>query len=179
MKESTQRHAREGTAHGGEKMPLTELPFRLPGRIFRSPMPYGGYDPEGKIFPEFKEKNISVIVLLSDDEECLRKTGRDLRTLYKNEGFDVIYLPIPDFDVVSLRDLKQAVLETIGQARAGRNIVVHCYAGIGRTGLFAALLAREILGISGAASIEWVRSYLPGAVETQDQRDIILSDKQS
>jgi protein-tyrosine phosphatase len=130
-------------------MALTELPFQLPGRIFRSPMPFGGYDPEGKVLSEFKEKGISVIVLLSDDEECLRKTGRNLRTLYENEGFDVIYLPIPDFGVLSIEDLKQAVLETIQQARAGRNVVVHCYAGIGRTGLFVSFLARRSLEYRG------------------------------
>jgi protein-tyrosine phosphatase len=161
---------------GVEKMLLTELPFQLPGRIFRSPMPFGGYDPEGKVLPKFKEKNISVIVLLSDDEECLRKTGRNLRGLYEAEGFDVIYLPIPDFGVLSIEDLKRAVLETIRQARAGRNIVVHCYAGIGRTGLFVSFLAKEIFGISGMDSIEWVRNYIPGAVETHEQRELILSD---
>jgi len=160
-------------------MPLTELPFQLPGRIFRSPMPFGGYDPEGKGLSEFKEKSISVIALLSDDEECLRKTGRNLRTLYENEGFDVIYLPIPDFGVLSIEDLKQAVLETIEQARARRNIVVHCYAGIGRTGLFVSFLAKEIFGISGKDSIEWVRNRIPGAVETSEQRELILSEDRS
>jgi len=157
-------------------MALTELPFQLPGRIFRSPMPFGAYDPEGNGVSEFKEQGISLIVLLSDDEECFRKTGRNLRTLYRNEGFDVIYLPIPDFGVLSLEDLKQAVFETIRQARAGRNIAVHCYAGIGRTGLFVSFLAKEIFGISGADSIEWVRNHIPGAVETHEQRELILSD---
>jgi protein-tyrosine phosphatase len=139
-------------------------------------MPFGGYDPEGKVLPEFKEKNISVIVLLSDDEECLRKTGRNLRDLYETEGFDVIYLPIPDFGVLSIEDLKGAVLETIRQARAGRNIAVHCHAGIGRTGLFVSFLAKETFGMSGMDSIEWVRNYIPGAVETHEQRELILSD---
>jgi protein-tyrosine phosphatase len=139
-------------------------------------MPFGGYDPEGRVLSEFKEKNISVIVLLSDDEECLRKTGRNLRDLYKAEGFEVIYLPIPDFGVLSIEDLQRAVLGTIQQARAGRNIVVHCYAGIGRTGLFVSFLAKEVFGISGMDAIEWVRNYIPGAVETHDQRELILSD---
>ena len=69
------------------EMSLTELPFGLAGDIFRSPMPFGTYDPLGEVLKEYKEKNVSVIVLLADDEECLEKAGRDLQRLYKEEDF--------------------------------------------------------------------------------------------
>ena len=46
-------------------MPLTELPFGLPGRIFRSPMPFGPYDPHGEVYDRFCEEQIAVIVLLA------------------------------------------------------------------------------------------------------------------
>src|SRR4029450_2466783 len=32
------------TKTGATSVPLTELPFGFPGRIFRSPMPFGPYD---------------------------------------------------------------------------------------------------------------------------------------
>ncbi len=50
-------------------MPLTELPFGLPGRVFRSPMPFGLYDPHGEVYDQFREEQIAVIVLLASDEE--------------------------------------------------------------------------------------------------------------
>ena len=34
-------------------MPLTELPFGFPGRIFRSPMPFGPYDLHGEVYDRF------------------------------------------------------------------------------------------------------------------------------
>ena len=56
-------------------MPLTELPFGFPGRIFRSPMPFGPYDLHGEVYDQFCEEQIAVIILLASDEECLHRTG--------------------------------------------------------------------------------------------------------
>ena len=63
-------------------MPLTELPFGFPGRLFRSPMPFGPYDLHGEVYDRFRQEQISVIVLLATEDECLYKTGRNLRALY-------------------------------------------------------------------------------------------------
>ena len=86
-------------------MSLIELPFGLPGRIFRSPMPFGQYDPHGEVYDRFCEEQIGVIVLLASDEECLHKTGCHLRALYLKAGFQVLYLPIRDFCVPAKDDL--------------------------------------------------------------------------
>ena len=155
-------------------MPLTELPFGLPGRLFRSPMPFGPYDLHGEIYDQFREEQIAVIVLLASDDECLHKTGRNLRALYLEEGFQVFYLPIPDFSVPTKDELAQAVQHTISYAQAGHNIVVHCSAGIGRTGLFMATVAKQVLGLSGTEALEWIRHYIPRAVETPEQQRLVL-----
>jgi protein-tyrosine phosphatase len=157
-------------------MLLTELPLELPGRIYGGPMPFGDYDPEGEVLLEFRQKEISVIVLLAEEEECLRKTGRNLQFFYMKKGLQVIYLPTPDFDVPSRRDLESAVRMTISQAQAGRNIVVHCHAGLGRTGLFVAFLAKEVFGLSGEEAFHWVRRYIPGALETDGQKQFVVGD---
>ena len=157
-------------------MSLTELPFRFPGRIFRSPMPFGPYDFHGEVYDRFCEEQIAVIVLLASDEECLYKTGCDLRALYLKEGFQVLYLPIPDFGVPTQDDLEQAVQHTITYAQAGQHIVIHCSGGIGRTGLFTACLAKQCLGLSGAEALQWVRHNIPGAVETPEQQRLVRHD---
>ena len=105
-------------------MSLTELPFGLPGRIFRSPMPFGPYDLHGEAYDQFCEEQIGVIVLLTSDEECLHKTGCNLRALYLKAGFQVLYLPIPGFGVPTTDDLEQAVQQTIAYAQAGHHIVI-------------------------------------------------------
>jgi protein-tyrosine phosphatase len=158
-------------------MPLTELPFGLPGRLFRSPMPFGPYDLPGEVYDQFRQERISVVVLLATEDECLQKTGRNLRELYRQEGFTVLYLPIPDFGVPAKEDLAQAVMETITYAQAGHHIAVHCLAGIGRTGLFIACLAKRVLGLSGSEALQWVRSSLPRAIETAEQQRLVLDDE--
>jgi protein-tyrosine phosphatase len=157
-------------------MYLIELPFGFPGRIFGSPMPFGDFDPEGGAFREFKREKISVIVLLAEEEECFQKTGLNLRAFYSKKGFQVIHLPIPDFSVPSTKDLERTIKAALQHAQAGHNIVIHCHAGIGRTGLFAACLAKAALGLSGEEAIGWIKNYIPGAGETRSQRELILDD---
>jgi len=158
-------------------VPLTELPFGFPGRVFRSPMPFGPYDLHSEVYDRFCEEQIRIIVLLASDEECLQKTGCNLRALYLKGGFQVLYLPIPDFSVPTKDELEQAVQQTIAHARAGHNVVIHCSAGIGRTGLFMAYLAKRCLGLSGAEALQWVRRYIPRAVETPEQQRLVLDDE--
>jgi protein-tyrosine phosphatase len=75
--------------------------------------------------------------------------------LYHKAGFQVLYLPIPDFGVPTKEDLEQAIQQTITYAQAGQHIVIHCSAGIGRTGLFTAYLAKRYLGLSGTEALQW------------------------
>jgi hypothetical protein len=74
--------------------PLIALPLPLPGRIFGSPMPFSSYDPEGEAFLRFKQEKVSLIVLLAEEEEVLRKASRNLKELYVQEGFQVIHIPL-------------------------------------------------------------------------------------
>jgi protein tyrosine phosphatase domain-containing protein 1 len=69
--------------------------------------------------------------------------------------------------------LEAAIQATIEHANAGKNIVVHCYAGLGRTGMLLACLARRLHGMSADQAIDWVRSMLPGAIETLGQLQVI------
>ena len=56
-----------------ESMSLTELPFHLPGRIFRSPMPFSVYDPRGDSLLRFKREKGSLIPQLSEKSGCFFK----------------------------------------------------------------------------------------------------------
>ena len=158
-------------------MPLTELPFGFPGRLFRSPMPFGPYDLPGEVYDQLRQEQIAVVVLLATEDECLHKTGRNLRALYLQEGWTVLYLPILDFGVPTKDDLEQAVHDTIAYAQVGHNIAVHCSAGIGCTGLFMASLAKRVLGLSGEEALQWVRCYIPHAAETAEQQRLVLDDE--
>jgi protein-tyrosine phosphatase len=156
---------------------LTELPYNLPGRVFRSAMPFSSFDRQGNLLEAYRREGISVVVLLVGDGECLEKTGFDLRGIYEKEGYEVIQLPVLDFDSPPNGELKTAVGYALQHVYDGKNLVVHCYAGVGRTGMFLACLARQVFGLGGEQAINWVRNYIPRAVETNEQIQMILEYK--
>jgi len=152
---------------------MTELPFGLKGKIFRSAMPFGTYDPEGEILEEYQVNNVSVVVPLASVEECEEKAKRNLHQLYEKKGFDVIPLPVEDLAAPCKDAMAELIDNVISHAAFGRNVVVHCSAGQGRTGTFMACLAVTLLGLSGEEAIAWTREYIPGAVETPEQEDLV------
>ena len=82
-----------------------------------------------------------------------------------------ITLPTPDFGLPDPAALRAAVGGALAQlaAHPERPMHVGCKAGIGRTGLFLACLARAA-GVEGDA-LDYVRAhYLPHAAETPAQQ---------
>jgi hypothetical protein len=82
-----------------------------------------------------------------------------------------VALPVPDFGVPEPAALKAAVAAVLAQleAQPERPVHVGCRAGVGRTGLFLACLARAA-GVAGDP-LDYVRArYLPHAAETAAQQ---------
>jgi protein-tyrosine phosphatase len=152
---------------------LTRLPFGFPGQIYRSPMPYGVFDPERSVLGLYQKAGVAVVVMLVSDAEAREKTGRDLRRVYTENGMTVIYLPIPDFDIPASDALLSGLDKIQAEAQAGRNVAVHCNAGIGRTGLVIACLARQVFGMPGEQAISWVQQYIEHAVESEIQYSFV------
>ena len=154
-------------------MELTRLPFSFPGDVYRSAMPYSSYDPRGDLVQEYKRKDVALVVMLTSDQESLRVTGYDLRSKYETYGFEVLYLPIPDFSVPEIEELDKAVTDVLNHVRKGDSVAIHCHAGIGRTGMFLACLAKRGMGYSSDEALRWVREFIPGAVEVSEQEQLV------
>lgn len=154
-------------------MTLTELPLGLPGRLFRSPMPFSAFDPEDRALSEFEQHEVRVVVVLAEESECEIHASCDLMQAYAQRGLDVIHLPVPDYHAVSHDKLRTLIDDVLAHLRAGRNVAIHCRAGRGRTGTLAACLAKEVLGLSGNEALEWIRTLVPGSIETVTQEALV------
>ena len=152
---------------------LTEVPFGLPGRIYRSPMPFGAFDPKEWVLSHALQAGVSVVVDLVPDAEALSKTGIELRNLYQQQGLEVIHMPVADFEAPPDGELDSALHAALTKARLGKHILVHCNAGYGRTGIFMACLARLLFGLDGPEAVSWVRQYIPPALENEQQLDFV------
>ena len=154
---------------------LTELPYGLPGRIYRSPLPFSPlFDPDGRLLTAYALAGVDTVVMLTTSEEAQRLTGQDLAERYREVGYTVIHAPVPDFQTPQAKVFTSALAGTLSAAREGRTIVIHCHAGIGRTGTFAACLAKLTFGMTGEAAIAWVRGFIPEAVENAAQYQFVL-----
>lgn len=154
--------------------PMTAYPLNLPGLVYGSAMPFGLYDPEGRLLPEFRAAAIHAVVLLAEPDECREKTGRDLLAIYRDEGLTVFPLPIPNYGIPVDGRLTDVLRQAHEQAIRGRNLLIHCSAGLGRTALFATLLARSVLGLSGPDALAWLGRHQPGALLTPAQIMLIM-----
>ncbi len=152
---------------------LIELPYSFPGRVFRSPMPFGPYD-RVSVWQSYQEEEIDLVVVLTEPQEYLVYARRDLPHFYRSQGLDVLQVPVPDFGIPEDLVLWERALDSVSRAgREGKNIAVHCLAGIGRTGVFLACLAKENLELDGERAIIWVRESVRGAMENEDQEQFV------
>lgn len=153
---------------------VTEIPLGFPGTLFRSPMPFGPYDPLSEIWPAYQANEVDLVVVLTEPQEYLVHAKRDLPAFYKAAGLEVISLPVPDFDSPKDESEFERVLDDVRIAlKGGRHVAVHCMAGIGRTGVFLACLAKRILGLDGRSAIEFVRQHVPTALEMSRQEQFV------
>jgi len=153
---------------------LIEIPLQTPGKVFRSPMPFGRYDTEKSVFAAYQLNKISTVVMLVSEKEALEKCGCKLKKFYLDNKIEVIYLPIADFSVPDIASLGQSIEAVFSKISIGENVAVHCNAGLGRTGMFLGCLAKMALGLNGGEAIQFIRGFVPEAIETAEQEAVVL-----
>ena len=159
---------------------FTEIPFGLPGKLFRSPLPGSRmFDPQDEVFGHYLSAGVQTVVVLNPVEEHLRHSGRDVLARYTQAGFEVLHYPTPDFSAPAQGFWDEALRQTVSRLREGRNVAVHCHAGVGRTGIFCACLAQDLLGLPADDAITWLRQYIPFAVDTFYQQQFVRAYQRS
>jgi len=144
-----------------------------PGKLAVGPRPRGGEWLKDDVSSWRREQVDGVLSLLTQDEERDLDL-RDEAGTVRAQGMNFTSLPIPDRQVPKSESKLAEVLESVTRdLSAGKNILIHCRQGIGRSGLVAAcLLVKK--GMSPGAAIDSVSGARGVPIpETAEQRDWI------
>ncbi len=116
-------------------------------------------------FEVLKDSDIGAIVSLT--ESPLNKV------LIEEFGFEVKHIPVKDFETPSLEQIEDFLGFAKNVRTNDKKLVVHCDAGIGRTGtMLACYLVSK--GYNAEKAIELVREKRPGSIETSEQEKIVF-----
>lgn len=90
--------------------------------------------------------------------------------------FNYMHIPIDDHKTPSVEQLHKAVSMIEGEIRNKRPVLVHCLAGLGRTGtVLASYLVSK--GLSARDAIEIVRKLRPGSIEKDQEESVFLFEE--
>jgi protein-tyrosine phosphatase len=134
------------------------LPANIPGALYLSGMPgrYGVFEAERD---RITEEGIDTVLCLTPLEEVERRSPAYAAAI-KGEALPwrQWIFPIPDFDVPGDQEAFLSQIRTAADhLRQGGKLLVHCTAGIGRTGLAATCLLMA-LGVDRRTALEMVRA---------------------
>ncbi len=115
----------------------------------------------------------AIVVCLTEEHELADRYPAYLLWLRSAAGGDAIWAPVHDLHAPPVDAAEPLVRDLAGRLVAGDTLLVHCAAGMGRTGTIAACVLIA-LGHDTATALEAVGAARPGAgPEVGAQRDLV------
>jgi hypothetical protein len=141
-------------------MTLRPLPLDAlcPGTLWLGPMP-GRFEPWTRFMAEVGSCRIALVVCLAPQDELGSLSPPYAQAIADGSlGFRWLNLPMQNFGLPpDLDGFRAGIAEAAAALRAGDAVMLHCAAGIGRTGAAAACLLKH-LGLSVDEAVQRVRN---------------------
>lgn len=146
-----------------------EIDCALPGRLATMAHPRGLTALDADM-AALRADGVDVVLSLQTAEERAELGLTDESGAAQRAGMTYREMPIRDMSTPNLAVAGSTVDDIVADLRAGRHVVVHCWAGIGRSSTIAAAVLIR-LGASAADACETVSGARGMRVpETQEQR---------
>lgn len=151
------------------ELEIYAIPVLARGRFYIMPYPK---TPE--IFSALSVKGVDVVISFLEPQEAAQLSLGLEKTLWEQTGGEFHNFPIEDFALPRPDVFAQCVSLILSELVMGRNVAIHCHAGIGRSGMVACgvLVA---LGQTSLAALDAVSLARGTQVpDTQAQRDFVM-----
>lgn len=114
---------------------------------------------------------------LEEDLDFLKSTGISVivnleEYVWNYDGFRVKHIPIRDFKAPRLADIEEFVRFIDGEIWEERQVVVHCYAGMGRTNLMLAAYLIH-LGMELDNALNLIKEKRPYHAVNEEQEEAL------
>ena len=120
------------------------------------------------------DQGINCIVSLITKDELKKLDINDFDRTITEYGFEHYSVEIQDLGIPSTNQLgtfKILTKNIIVAIKTEKKVLIHCNAGLGRSGLFAGILVKEMTDINHP--IDYIRKFRKGAIETKEQEEFI------
>lgn len=147
-------------------MSIRNFSWVLPGKLSGMAMPgslyYSTVDYILADLTELYEKGVRCLVSLKQMEDTFG-------SLCEKAGIKWLHFPIDNFGIPANFDTFKELIEScIESINLNLPVCVHCYAGIGRTGMVLACLVGKYLSVGADSAIRLVKSNRE-ALDTEEQ----------
>ncbi len=122
------------------------------------------------------EYGADVLVSVMEEHEY---RGYKIPELFEQDvvqGVEVLRFAIEDMNIpreAEAEEYEDLICNIVDRMREGKNVVVHCRGGLGRTGTVAACVLVYLGDESADEAIGAVRAARKGTVQTRDQEDFV------
>jgi protein-tyrosine phosphatase len=133
------------------------LPDEVPGRLWLAAMP-GRLQPYAAFLADARRAGLTQVVCLTSLDEVAAESPAYHTAITQGQlPWQWRHLPMRNFGLADDEAAWDATVRTIADdLRAGQSVLLHCAAGIGRTGTVAACVLRA-LGVPAAEALARVR----------------------
>lgn len=141
---------------------MNNFSWVIEGEIAGMARPYGR---DAGLWPWLAQQGIRLVVSLTGAIPDANELAA--------AGIDLLHIPVEDFSPPGEEDIDRFLGTARFYRHEGKAIVVHCGAGVGRTGTMIACYLVD-KGMTAPEAIELVRKRRPGSIETLEQEQAVF-----